>query len=210
VHGVRGPPSYARRFQGGRSLAKRVRPFHLCFRDGMPGRPQRAQAHRVSLWAAGATVFECAVLPRASVAARDRFRALGRLLCSCDTERHAAINRTSRWSAGGRRGCGTIGHASRLSSSVPGPGAFERRRGHVCLDGVDHSSACGFRGPPNQRNRKRSRRSRALVPEMGSDHQRLMPMAGRRKLAHVQGTLEMELAGLEPATSWVRSRRSPN
>ncbi len=25
-----------------------------------------------------------------------------------------------------------------------------------------------------------------------------------------QGRLEMELAGLEPATSWVRSRRSPN
>ncbi len=27
---------------------------------------------------------------------------------------------------------------------------------------------------------------------------------------HLQGTLEMELAGLEPATSWVRSRRSSN
>jgi hypothetical protein len=26
----------------------------------------------------------------------------------------------------------------------------------------------------------------------------------------VQGFLKMELAGLEPATSWVRSRRSPN
>jgi len=31
-----------------------------------------------------------------------------------------------------------------------------------------------------------------------------------REAAHVQDFCEMELAGLEPATSWVRSRRSPN
>jgi hypothetical protein len=31
---------------------------------------------------------------------------------------------------------------------------------------------------------------------------------GNRKAA-IAGLLEMELAGLEPATSWVRSRRSP-
>jgi hypothetical protein len=38
-----------------------------------------------------------------------------------------------------------------------------------------------------------------------------MPADSRRtEVADVQGLLRMELAGLEPATSWVRSRRSPN
>jgi hypothetical protein len=32
----------------------------------------------------------------------------------------------------------------------------------------------------------------------------------KTKAPHVQGFHVMELAGLEPATSWVRSRRSPN
>ncbi len=35
-------------------------------------------------------------------------------------------------------------------------------------------------------------------------------LAGKQKAPGLQGFLSMELAGLEPATSWVRSRRSPN
>jgi hypothetical protein len=32
----------------------------------------------------------------------------------------------------------------------------------------------------------------------------------KSKAQHVQGFSKMELGGLEPPTSWVRSRRSPN
>ena len=48
---------------------------------------------------------------------------------------------------------------------------------------------------------------------------RISPLPGARGLSHRRMTsaqatpresLVMELAGLEPATSWVRSRRSPN
>ena len=35
-------------------------------------------------------------------------------------------------------------------------------------------------------------------------------LAGKEKGPALQDLLAMELAGLEPATSWVRSRRSPN
>jgi hypothetical protein len=35
-------------------------------------------------------------------------------------------------------------------------------------------------------------------------------LPGKQKAPGFQGFPPMELAGLEPATSWVRSRRSPN
>jgi hypothetical protein len=44
------------------------------------------------------------------------------------------------------------------------------------------------------------------VPEMERDPRRSTPNTCMREAADVQGLLRMELAGLEPATSWVRSK----
>jgi hypothetical protein len=48
-----------------------------------------------------------------------------------------------------------------------------------------------------------SRARRQLRLEQG-------PLPGAARGLEKQATIEMELAGLEPATSWVRSRRSPS
>jgi hypothetical protein len=53
-------------------------------------------------------------------------------------------------------------------------------------------------------------RSQALVPETERDLRRSAPIPQRRNPRKRRGSDPMELGGLEPPTSWVRSRRSPN
>ena len=43
-----------------------------------------------------------------------------------------------------------------------------------------------------------------------SENREISILLAREEVTITQGLRVMELAGLEPATSWVRSRRSPN
>jgi hypothetical protein len=66
--------------------------------------------------------------------------------------------------------------------------------------------------PPNASNPRRSSAIPTISGTSASNHPRstAIPKNPRRpKTAHLQGSLEMELVGLEPTTSWVRCAWSP-
>jgi hypothetical protein len=84
-------------------------------------------------------------------------------------------------------------------------------RCHFDMGAGDHSPPGRGNEPESARirgNPQQSSRFEALVPQMERVQWRSQPDSRRAEHGHLQGLPRMELAGLEPATSWVRYGRS--
>jgi hypothetical protein len=149
-------------------------------------------------------------VPVLGASASRLFPASHQLLCSRYTEkpdayRHAASPHDARAASRAGESAAHRGPLPRCQA----PGRVNAAGATICLDSPNlapNPRQSEPRSTTNHSNRPASPRSQALVPEITPDQPRLPDFLLRPKLSDLQEFRSMELAGLEPATSWVRWR----